>query len=1143
MEINTANEKNSTITAKALFDDILDNHENEKLTINEKYEAMNICFLLVLKDKTKDTTISFAGPFPRMTYLCKKYEVPTPLYTYINTFRLHARGNSSTSQEELEDAYKYDLKALVDFIAAIYHSEPTNRLKELLRFPYKKYEGKRAVAPRVRIAVENWDDQYIYGKNADFESDIIKVDYTTNNKMGDNFAYFKPLLDINTQINLINPTITDGIYYPELMIYEPDFLIDISSIASCFTEYGNNALNYLVNKIKPSEITSPILLGNFASQFLDELINNKTNQPISYNKSVMQFFRNNAIDLATCSDININFHNQAKEQQQNIKNIIETQFKDLSNIDMDKIVLEPSFFSEMLGIQGRMDLLQADYRILMEQKSGKRDFATNRHKETHYVQILLYQAIIHYGFALKNENIASFLLYSKYSNGLLEEGPAPRLLHLAMKIRNEIVNSELSYTNEDEIKKIFDRMNPDMLNTKKISGKLWDQYQGPELTKLLSAYKNATKLEKSYFCRLFAFIEKENILSKIGSPNKENDGFSSIWNATLDEKKQTGDIYNNLQIIQKESTTKDSGYDLITLQIPQSEDDFLSNFRIGDVVILYSYPADSEPNALKTMVLRGSVKDIKSETIVVKLRFPQRNEYIFQKSDKFCWAVEHDYMESSYNGLYKSLYSFLSATKDRRDLLMNRKPAGCDKSIALNEDYGDFNELVLRAKQAQDYFLLIGPPGTGKTSFGLVNILREALTEENCSVLLASFTNRAVEEICSKLVEHDIPFLRIGSELSCDPQYTEYLLYNKVADCPNVTAIKELLSQYKVVVGTTTSITAKKNIFDIKQFGLAIVDEASQILEPQLLGLICAKHAGQNAIGKFVFIGDYKQLPAVVQQSVSDSAVKEKELQKIGLNNCRNSLFERLIELQKDNKDVSYMLTKQGRMHPEVANFANMLFYEDKLEAVPIAHQKCALHYETFNSVNGIECLLATRRLCFIASEGYRTTSVKINIPEAEKIAAIILSVWHLYHSCKKPFISAQTIGVIVPYRNQISTIRKELARTGIEELLDITIDTVERYQGSERDIIIYGFTIHKYYQLDFLTSNTFYEGNNAIDRKLNVALTRAREQMILVGNPDVLNSNGLFQRLMNYTKKLGSYIDVTHKDFCSGNFKLSLQQ
>ena len=120
-----------------------------------------------------------------------------------------------------------------------------------------------------------------------------------------------------------------------------------------------------------------------------------------------------------------------------------------------------------------------------------------------------------------------------------------------------------------------------------------------------------------------------------------------------------------------------------------------------------------------------------------------------------------------------------------------------------------------------------------------------------------------------------------------------------------------------------------------------------------------------------------------------------------------------------------------------------------------------------------------------------------------------------IYDEHREDFNPQQTVGVIVPYRNQIAVIRREIELLGIEPLNRISIDTVERYQGSQRDIIIYSFTIQNPYQLDFLTANCFEEDGVIIDRKLNVALTRARKQLIITGNRRIISRNDIFRRLV----------------------------
>ena len=105
-------------------------------------------------------------------------------------------------------------------------------------------------------------------------------------------------------------------------------------------------------------------------------------------------------------------------------------------------------------------------------------------------------------------------------------------------------------------------------------------------------------------------------------------------------------------------------------------------------------------------------------------------------------------------------------------------------------------------------------------------------------------------------------------------------------------------------------------------------------------------------------------------------------------------------------------------------------------------------------------------------------------------------------------------MGIITPYRSQIALIKKEIADLGIKELNDVLIDTVERFQGSERDVIIYSFCVNRVSQLKLL-ANLTEENGVQIDRKLNVALTRARKQMFITGVPQLLKQNSIYSRLL----------------------------
>lgn len=1129
---------NTTYNIPYYVQELTDLWNDTDANVRDKYVELYRIFTEILAEGTANNKIEFAGPFARYTYISQKHGFDRTLNAQINGMRSRCKSMKKLSEEELKRNFPYDFKGIVVMLKTLCDTPDSDSFINTLsgKMPAGNLTEKKGKVENdvMRVSVTAWDENYIYGECDTYKSDeSIKICYNDpENYLGD-WSYIIKLLEVGkqngfengVQLNLVRPRFSEGVHYPELIIYQPDFLIDISSIAACFESYGASPYNYLLAKLKENVTSKAILIGNFAGQMLDEEVNSKETKT-SYAESTKNFFKHNAMKIVTCRDDMSSFHEEAQNQQRNIRTIVQTALDEDNTLDLDKVLLEPSFFCETLGIQGRMDLLHSDYKVLMEQKSGKKDFNTNGHVEKHYVQVLLYMALLHYSFNMRNDEISCFLLYSKYENGLLKESPAPQLLFEAIKIRNQITINEFLFANGGI--NVLDKLTAEHLNTRKCKNTLWTKYQYPQIQGMLSLIQNASPLERAYLYRMIQFVEKEHVLSKCGTAQREGSGMASIWNSTLDEKKLAGNIFDELVIIDEDKLIEDAkgeGITSITLRIPLQEDDYLPNFRIGDIVILYKYNKDDIPDARKGIVFRTSIAKIKEDKITVQLRAPQKNAEVFKQGDNTLWAIEHDFMESSFSALYRSLFALLKANPDRRSLILGQREPKVNRNVSLRNDYSfggkskAFNELVQKAMQAEDYFLVIGPPGTGKTSFGMLNILKETLSYQDTSVLLLSYTNRAVDEICSKLVKDGIDFIRIGSELSCPDVYKDYLLENKVSKCKNSKEIEHLLTNNRVFAATTTTLTAHSEIFALKQFSLAIVDEASQILEPHLMGLLTAKHGVSNAISKFVFIGDHKQLPAVVQQSENDSIVTDPLLNEIGLTNCSNSLFERLLRLQKDDTFI-FRLNRQGRMHEDVAAFPSKYFYESNLGTVPMEHQHKDISFPEHDSSSVFEEILSMYRIAFFnVDKPEKTISYKVNLPEAEAIAQAVYAVWNLYNKNHRTFDTYNTVGIIVPYRHQIATVRHEIEKFGIKELNDITIDTVERYQGSERDVIIYGFTIQRSFQLDFLTSNVFIENNQVIDRKLNVALTRAREQMLLIGNAKLLQQNDLFCKLIDYAK------------------------
>jgi len=419
-----------------------------------------------------------------------------------------------------------------------------------------------------------------------------------------------------------------------------------------------------------------------------------------------------------------------------------------------------------------------------------------------------------------------------------------------------------------------------------------------------------------------------------------------------------------------------------------------------------------------------------------------------------------------------------------------------------------------------------------------MSILKENLAASpDANILLCAYTNRAVDEICSNLLKANLTFVRIGRDSVCDEAYRPYLIENKFASLSKKDEMLAALRRERIVVGTTHTLASQTSLFVLKHFALAIVDEASQLLEHQILPLLTATSPeGTSAIERFVFIGDHKQLPAVVRQTEEQAGVESAELRAAGLLDMRQSLFERLLRLQHERfgDAAVFQLCRQGRMHPDVAQFPAQRFYGGHLLPLGLPHQNAELKHVL--PENSLENLLATKRNLFFA---VKSTSAgahsNANAEEAACIAQVVASLCRIWQRSSRVF-DGSNVGIIVPYRTQISLLRIELEEAAMsfpEELREqvkqafrsIIIDTVERFQGSQREIIVYGLTVSRPSQLNFLCSTQFVDENGSqIDRKLNVALTRAREQCILVGNPRVLSQDPVHRSLLQDYQTRGQY-------------------
>ena len=1070
----------------------------------------------------------------RISFIAAKTGLSVGEQNRLHTFRLTSNQILNRRFEPNRENLLRDVKTLAFLIRKLSEENIPDELYRLL----PRADATYLVAPparervrRMRVCFQYADEQYLYVTPLDEVSEKPYLVRYNIPQINEEFAETCKLLWQHAQVNLLDVAIDEaGILTPSFIVLEPDYLIDISSLAECFRDYGHHPGNYFLSRMQPIENARPLLLGNIANLFLDEWIH-APNEDIDYRTCMQKAFRRYPIELAACPDLRDRekerqFFDDCKLHFEHIRETVNDTFH-AAGYELDKTdaVLEPSYICEALGLQGRLDYMQRDMSSFIEMKSGKADEYAIRGKvepkENNKVQMLLYQAVLQYSMGMDHRKVKAYLLYTRYPL-LYPSRPSWAMVRRVIDLRNRIVADEYGiqlHNNPEYTARKLDEINASTLNERGLRGRFWETYLRPPIDRFQEKLQRLSAIEKSYFYAVYNFLTKELYTSKSGDVDYEGrTGAASLWLSTLAEKCEAGEIIYNLRIRENHAADEHKAYlllvrsDLEEKELPEAVADndiqnVLPNFRQGDAIILYERNCGMD-NVTNKMVFKGNIEHLTDHEIGIRLRATQQNPSVLPADSLY--AIEHDTMDTTFRSMYQGLYAYLSATQERRDLLLAQRPPKFDESLdsLVSQAKDDFTRVALKAKAAQDYFLLIGPPGTGKTSCALKKMVETFHADKGAQILLLSYTNRAVDEICKSLasIRPAVDFIRVGSELLCDETYRTHLIENELASCNRRSEVYERIRSCRIIVGTVAAISGKPELFRLKHFNVAIIDEATQILEPQLLGILCARgEEGGNAIDKFILIGDHKQLPAVVLQSSEQSAIYEESLLSIGLTNLKDSLFERLYRncTARQSSLTSHpsydMLCRQGRMHPEVALFANRAFYGGRLIPVGLPHQ--------------LEDSDTVCRLAFYPSVPEKTgTSTKINHSEARIVADLVA---RIYEDCRTDFDEARTLGIITPYRSQIALIKKEIAALGIPALNRIMVDTVERFQGSERDVIIYSCCINSYFQLKFV-SNLTEEDGTLIDRKLNVALTRARKQMFVTGVPKYLKSNPLYESLLN---------------------------
>ncbi|MGM9687564.1 MAG: DEAD/DEAH box helicase [Alloprevotella sp.] len=1072
----------------------------------------------------------YATLFSRLVAVCRHLHID---HRPADRFRQHARRVLHDDYRPTAEAEEADLADLCHFVMQVYGQPVPPALPQHIR-PLRvkaagSCAGKALRGVVLHITSAHSFDCLIDGSDLPFHIAFFEAEGNAPDEL-----QHTRYLSEGANVMLLDAAPVSGkaqtlqVY---MAILEPDYLLDVTALTNCLKPYGHSPLNYLIDAFRPAQPNPHILLGNMANQFMDDCINDGSRA--IFEASARRSFRDNLLAYACLPDeaVSASFFDEARRQFRHISRSVAERFPaDDVGIVPSQAILEPSFICPALGLRGRLDVMTADCRRVLELKSGKADTWRLEHpkpKAAHLMQMSLYGEMLRRNFNLDWNELQTYLFYSAYPL-FFNERRSAAAIRQTLDLRNGIV-CLLRRLAQGDFGRILPLLTPQRLNQFNLHSKLYSQYLLPQIeavTQPLWQLQADNRLH-DYFTAFVRFTFGELFLSKT-SDNRPDSvrGFAATWTADTRTKLLAGNLLHPLHLVRTD-TDEQGAVTAVHFSLPCADDDFIPNFNEGEMVQLYEADAPGA-NVTNRQLLRGTVTHIGPDSLSITLAYRQRSRLLFDRQKPY--AVEHDATDSPAMQQVQNLFTLLTVPAARRELLLARRVPEADTSRQLQGSWPEaVSHIVLQAKQARDYYLLVGPPGTGKTNLALRCMVHEYLLERAAhadtgqpygALLLTAYTNRAVDEICAMLDtlarEYPFDYLRLGHAATCAPAHRHHLLSVRAETLSRRSEAQQLTDSVPIVVGTVITLTSSQVLFRRRRFEAAIIDEASQLLEPQLLGLLCAQADGREAIGKFILIGDHKQLPAVVQQPEARTATHSDELRRMGLTDMRQSLFERLhrLEQQAGRRQFVGMLHRQGRMHPDICQFVNRRFYRDQLQAVPLPHQTGQL--STAANLPAFERFVATTRMGFfpVAASG-SGENLRANEPEAQVAARVVEALTSLHaqpgHS---DFHPEQAIGIIVPFRSQIACIRSMLRQRGLDCAETVTIDTVECYQGSQRDCILFSTTVSQPYQMQLLSETHNVDGVD-VDRKLNVAVTRARKQFFLIGNPRLLAESDIYRDLM----------------------------
>ena len=258
----------------------------------------------------------------------------------------------------------------------------------------------------------------------------------------------------------------------------------------------------------------------------------------------------------------------------------------------------------------------------------------------------------------------------------------------------------------------------------------------------------------------------------------------------------------------------DAGSELRLTRDPSVQE--TPNFREGDVAILYPLETDGSSHPTHHQILKCAIRSITQNEVVVRLNNRQVNQRYFDEFRQRPWAIEHDVLDSSFDRMSQSLTMFLNGTQRMKDILLGQQePVFATPTAYSKPDYltARQHDIVQRALAARDCYLIQGPPGAGKTSRVISELVRQLNQQPSETVLLLAYTNRAVNEICDAIAKlsPSVDFIRLGSP-STAGDHKSRTLAASLSDELSLEGMGQRIAGARVVVSTALSFLGHLNL-------------------------------------------------------------------------------------------------------------------------------------------------------------------------------------------------------------------------------------------------------------------------------------------------------------------------------------------